>query len=218
VVAICGAKGGCGVSALATSVARTGRGLLIDMAGGFDDAAQRLGCAPRRSLADVAGLDDALSADALRSLVCTHPDGMQLVARSADPGASEMVSPELAQALVRESRAVAALTLTDLGVATGEHTLAVAVSADRSLLVATPHPAVVDCAARAASWLDRRGVPGGSVGLVVNRWSRGGEMSLRGIERAVGVPVVAVVREGVLPGSEGRPHPALEELLGELVA
>src|SRR5205085_12661677 len=106
VVAICGAKGGCGVSALATSVARAGRGLLIDMAGGFDDAAQRLGCAPRRSLTDVAGLDDALSADALRSLVCTHPDGM-LVARSADPGATEIVSPELARALVRESRAVA---------------------------------------------------------------------------------------------------------------
>ena len=75
VVAICGAKGGCGVSALATSVARAGRGLLIDMAGGFDDAAQRLGCAPRRSLADVAGLDDALSADALRSLVCTTLTG-----------------------------------------------------------------------------------------------------------------------------------------------
>ena len=218
VVAICGAKGGCGVSALATSVARAGRGLLIDMAGGFDDAAQRLGCAPRRSLADVAGLDDTLSADALRSLVCTHPAGMQLVARSADAGATEMVSPDLARALVRESRAVAALTLTDLGVATGEHTLAVAVSADRSLLVATPHPAVVDCAARAASWLDRQGVPGGSVGLVVNRWSRGGEMSLRGIERSVGVPVVAVVREGVLPGSEGRPHPAVEDLLRDLVA
>jgi hypothetical protein len=42
-------------------------------------------------------------------------------------------------------------------------------------------------------------------------------MSLRGIERAVGVPVVSVVREGVLPGSGGRPHPAVEELLGELV-
>jgi hypothetical protein len=27
-----------------------------------------------------------------------------------------------------------------------------------------------------------------------------------------------VVREGVLPGSVGRPHPALKELLGELVA
>jgi hypothetical protein len=76
----------------------------------------------------------------------------------------------------------------------------------------------VGCAPRPAQWLDRRGVPGGSVGLVVNRWSRGGEMSLRGIERAVGVPVVSVVREGVLPGSEGPPHPALEELLGELVA
>jgi len=217
VVAICGAKGGCGVSALATSLAHAGRGLLIDLAGGFDDAAQRLGCAPRRSLADVAGLDDALSADALRSLVCTHPDGMQLVARSADP-ATEIVSPELARALVRESRAVAALTLTDLGVATGEHALAVATSADRALLVATPHPAAVECAARAASWLDRRGVPGGSVGLVVNRWSRGGGLSLRGIERAVGVPLFAVVREGVLPGSEGRLHAAVQELLGELVA
>jgi hypothetical protein len=30
--------------------------------------------------------------------------------------------------------------------------------------------------------------------------------------------VVAVVREGVLPASEGRPHPAVEELFGELVA
>jgi MinD-like ATPase involved in chromosome partitioning or flagellar assembly len=129
-----------------------------------------------------------------------------------------MVSPELARAVVRESRAVAALTLADLGVATGEHALAVATSADRSLLVATPHPLVVDCAARAASWLDRRGVPGGSVGLVVNRWSRGGEMSLRGIERAVGVPVVSVVREEVLPESGGRAHPALAELIAELVA
>jgi hypothetical protein len=27
-----------------------------------------------------------------------------------------------------------------------------------------------------------------------------------------------VVREGMLPDSEGRPHPALKELLGELVA
>jgi hypothetical protein len=26
------------------------------------------------------------------------------------------------------------------------------------------------------------------------------------------------VREGMLPDSEGRPHPALKELLGELVA
>jgi hypothetical protein len=76
-------------------------------------------------------------------------------------------------------------------VATGERTLAVAASADRSLLVATPHPGR---RLRGARRIVARspGVPGGSVGLVVNRWSRGGEMSLRGIERAVGVPVVSV--------------------------
>ena len=99
--------------------------------------------------------------------------------------------------------------------ATGEHTLARGASADRALLVATPHPAVVDCAARAASWLDRRGVPGGSV-------------------RPGGQPLVARRRDVAAAESSGRwacpwsrwcaraccrdprggPHPAAGELLG----
>src|SRR5262249_16905296 len=138
VVAVCSAKGGGGASALATEMAHAGRGLLVDLAEGYDDAALRLGCSARRSLSDVAGLEARLSGDALRSLVCPHPSGMQLVARGSD---MEAVTIALLRALVREARAVAGLTLVDLGVVTSEAALAVTLSADRAILVTTPQPA-----------------------------------------------------------------------------
>jgi pilus assembly protein CpaE len=211
VVAVCSAKGGSGASAFAAEMASAGHGLLIDLADGFDDGAHRLGCSARRTLSDVAGLEDDLSADALRSLVCTHPAGMRLVAHSSETDVAEVVTPALARALVREARAVAPLTLVDLGIVTSEHGLAVTLSADRAMLVTTADPAVVDCAARAAAWLDRRGVPGGMLELVVNRWSRSSEMSVRGIERAVGLPVVAVLRDGDLSGARpGRRQPVAD--------
>ena len=109
-------KGGVGASALALALARAADGLLIDMAGGFDDAAQRLGCAGARGVSELAGLEHALGADAVRSVVSAHPLGMRLLARPALGG---LVSPELCHALVRESRAVAGVTAFDLGQPTG---------------------------------------------------------------------------------------------------
>jgi hypothetical protein len=62
--------------------------------------------------------------------------------------------------------------------------------------VTTPDRPAVACAARAAAWLDGESVPAAGIGLVINRWRRGGELSLRGIERAAGLPLAAVVGEG----------------------
>jgi pilus assembly protein CpaE len=220
VVAVCGAKGGCGASTVALELAAIGAGMLVDMGGGFDAAAGRLGCAPRRTLSDIAGLGDALGADALRSLMSTHPTGMRLTARPSDPGAAAMVSADLGRALVRESRAVSQLAIVDLGVAAGETAAAVAVSADRVLLVTTPDRIAVDCAGRAAAWMDRMGVPGSSLALIVNRWTKAGDLSLRGIERAVAVPLAAAVRDGELTGvsASGRRGSALAGLLRDLEA
>jgi Flp pilus assembly CpaE family ATPase len=219
-VAVCAAKGGCGASSVAVELAAIGAGVLVDMGGGFDDAASRLGCSPRRTLSDIAGLDDALGPDALRSLMSTHPIGMRLIARPADPVAAAMLSADLGRAMVRESRAVSQLAIVDLGVATSETAAAVAVSADRVLLVTTPDRVAVDCAGRAAAWMDRMGVPGSSLGLIVNRWTRAGDLSLRGIERAVAVPIAAAVRDGELAGvwAPGRRGSALTGLLRDLEA
>ena len=213
-VAVCAGKGGSGCSLLATGLAQAAAGMLVDLAAGHDDAAERLGCLPGRTLDDAAPLDGDLGAEALRGLSSMHPDGWRLVARPADPAA---ISPQLARALVRESRAIASLTAFDLGVAASESTAAVAVSCDRALLVTEPDRRAVACAARAAAWLEHRGMPAGSLGLVVNRWRRGGDLSLRGIERAAGLPILAAVRDGGLAHGDRRSS-ALAELLRGLEA
>ena len=217
-VAVCGVKGGCGCSAIATELVRAAHGLLVDLAGGFDDAAQRLGCAPLRGLGDVAALDGSLGADSLRALAATHPAGYRLIARSADAVAGAAPSPALARALVRESRAVSPFTAFDIGVPVGEAAVAVALGADAVLLVTTSEPAAVACAARVALHLEQQGMPAASLGLVVNRWARGGELSLRGIERAAGLPVIAAVRKGELvPGARLRRRSSVAELVERLV-
>jgi pilus assembly protein CpaE len=193
-VAVCSGKGGVGASTVALALAEAvGNGLLVDLAGGFDDAAARLGCDGARGIGDLAGLDDALGADALRAVLATRPDGLRLLARPAVGG---LAAPALCRAVVRASRAVAPVVALDLGLLPSSPAAAVAVGCDRVLLVTTPDRDAVACAARAAAWLDAEGVPAAGLGLVVNRWRRGGELSLRGIERAGGLPVAAVVRDG----------------------
>ena len=183
----------------------------------FDDDAQRLGCVPQRGLGDIAALEDSLGADSLRAIAAGHVDGYRLVARSAGALALELPTPALARALVRESRAVAALTAFDLGVPTDQAALAAALGADRVLLVTTPDSPAVGCATVAVDWMVQRGLPAGSIRLVVNRWARGGELSLRGIELAVGVPVAAAFREGDLDaGSRRRRRSAVTDLLEQL--
>jgi pilus assembly protein CpaE len=211
-VAVCGAKGGTGTSTTALELARAASGLLVDMAAGFDDTATRLGCAPRRTLADLVPLIGELGNDAVRSVACPHPEGMWLIARPEAADDLDLIPSALGSALVRESRAVAPLSLFDLGVPRGELAAQVVAAADQVLVVTTADPRAVACAAVAAVWLDRRGVPGSTVSLVVNRWQRGGELSLRGIERSAGLPVAAVVRE-----SGGR-RPQFDRLAAELTA
>jgi len=217
-VTVCAAKGGCGASSVALALAVASAGLLVDLAGGFDDAGLRLGCEPRRTLADVAGLDDALGAEALRSLMLRHPSGLRLVARPSGPTADAIVSAGLGRALVREGRLAAPLVALDTGVAGSAFTAAVAQPSDRVLVVTTPDQHAVDCAARAVLWLERAGVPAPSIALVVNRWSRWEDLTLRGVERRAGVPLLAVIRDGELAGALPRPPASLRALVDDLQA
>ena len=215
-IVVCGAKGGCGASSVSLALVVAAGGLLIDLAGGFDDAALRLGCSPRRTLADVAGLDDALGGEALRSLAVRHPSGFGLVARAAGSAADAVVSPGLGRALVREGRLATPLVALDAGVAGRELTAAVARPADRVLVATTPDQLSVDCATRAVMWLEAAGVPAPSIGLVVNRWSKWEDLTLRGIERRAGVPLLAVVRDGEMSGVQPRPPASLVTLAADL--
>jgi pilus assembly protein CpaE len=215
-IVVCAAKGGSGASSVALSLAVAARGMLVDLADGFDDAAARLACEPQRTLADVAGLDDSLGAEALRSLALRHPSGLSLIARPAVASAAGLISPVLGHALVRECRVVSPLAVLDTGAAGAEITVSMAQPADRVLLTTTPDQLSVDCAARAVRWLEGAGVPAPSMALVVNRWSKWEDMTLRGIERRTGVPLLAVVREGELLAGQMRPPASLAALASDL--
>jgi pilus assembly protein CpaE len=194
VVAVCGARGGAGTSSVATAIAAAAGALLVDLAPGFDDAAGRLGCAPGRTIADLAVLGGGIGSDAVVQVAARHPSGMRLVSAPPDPDAFALVPPDLGSTLVRAARGAAPLSVFDIGVPVGELAGRAAAAADRILVVTTPDIRSVACVSSLVAWLDRRGVSAAGVSLVVNRWRRSTELSLRGIERSVALPIACAVR------------------------
>jgi MinD-like ATPase involved in chromosome partitioning or flagellar assembly len=194
VVAVCASRGGAGASSIAVALAGAAGALLVDLAPGFDDAAARLGCTPGRTIADLAVLGGGIGSEAIAQVASQHPSGMRLVAAPPDPDAFALVPPDLGSTLVRAARGAAPLSLMDIGVPVGELAGRAAAAADRILIVTTPDVRSVACAASLVAWLDRRGVSAAGVSLVVNRWRRSSELSLRGIERSVSLPIACAVR------------------------
>jgi MinD-like ATPase involved in chromosome partitioning or flagellar assembly/FixJ family two-component response regulator len=194
VVVVCAARGGAGASSVATALAICGTALLVDLAPGFDNAAERLGCTPVRTIADLAALGGGIASEAVIQVASRHPGGMRLVAAPSDPDAFALIPPDVGSSLVRAARGASRTTVVDAGVPTGELAGRTAAAADRILVVTTPDVRSVECASSLVRWLDRRGVPPAGVGLVVNRWRRSAELSLRGIERTVSVPIACAVR------------------------
>lgn len=223
VVAVCAARGGAGASSVAAALAAAAGGLLVDLAPGFDAAARRLGCAPARTIADLAALGGAVGSEAVSQVASRHPTGMRLLAAPPDPEAFSLLSPDLGPALVRAARATAPLSVIDIGVPVAELAGRTAAAADRILIVTTPDVRSVAAASCLAAWLDRRGVPAAGISLVVNRWRRSTELSLRGIERGVSLPIACAVRHDGKLEERGASDPAwcprpLQELANRLEA
>jgi pilus assembly protein CpaE len=230
VVVVCGAKGGVGASAVAVALAAARGALVVDAAAAPVGLARHLGCSAERTLADLLRLGSGVSTQALRSVAVEHPTGMRLLAAPDEAAALSLPPPGTTAALVRACRAEAALTVADLGRPGDPATLELARCADEVLVVATPDALACASAAVLVERLVRAGVRHESVLLVVNRWSKRCELSVRAVERAVGLPLAAVLRDdhhwgeafagGALPRTGGRRGTArdLARLLDRLVA
>jgi pilus assembly protein CpaE len=193
-LAVTAGKGGVGVTAVALALARLGDGLLIDGAGAHAGLAALLGCEPERSLEDLTGLGGGLGADALESVAVAHPSGLRLVAGLSDPRLAGALPYGFGASLVREARR-ARLTVIDAGVAGAPLGADLLGAADRVVLVVTPDAHCVAAARAAVTSLARDGIGADGMVAVLNRWSRRAELSPRGIERALGMPIGAVVRD-----------------------
>ncbi len=191
-VAVAGAVGGVGASAAAITLALAGGGLLADLSHAWAPAS--LAAPAGGSVADLARLGPAVGG-ALDAVVAQLPGGVQALPAPDDPELLELLPPSLGSVLARELRARASLAVADVGTVTHGAARELVAAADRLLVVVTPDVRAVTAARGLISAAARWGAPADASGVVVNRWNRFAELSAGGIERAVGSPVLAVVRE-----------------------
>lgn len=205
VVTVSGAKGGVGATftavQFALAAAASGRRTaLVDMDLQAGDVGSYLDVQFRRSIADLAGIQD-ISPRVLQDAVYEDRTGVALLLAPADGERGEEVDERAARLVIGALRARYELVVIDCGTqVTGANAAAVE-TADVAVLVTTPDVVAVRAAKRMVRMWERLQVrKAEDTAMVVNRWSKHTEIQPALIEkitktRATRTPVPAAFKE-----------------------
>ncbi|MEU9104522.1 AAA family ATPase [Streptomyces xanthophaeus] len=205
VVTVTGAKGGVGTTftavQFALAAAASGRRTaLVDMDLQAGDVGSYLDVQFRRSIADLAGIQD-ISPRVLQDAVYDDRTGLALLLAPADGERGEEVDERAARHVVGALRSRYELVVIDCGTqVTGANAAAVEM-ADVAVLVTTPDVVAVRAAKRMVRMWERLQVrKAEETTMVVNRWSKHTEIQPALIEkitktRATRTPVPAAFKE-----------------------
>ncbi|MEU6311214.1 AAA family ATPase [Streptomyces sp. NPDC047014] len=205
VVTVTGAKGGVGTTftAVQFALAATASGrrtALVDLDLQAGDVGSYLDVQFRRSVADLAGIQD-ISSRVLQDAVYEDASGLALLLAPAEGERGEEVDERATRQVIAALRARYELVVVDCGTqVTGANATAVE-AADTAVLVTTPDVVAVRAAKRMVRMWERLQVrkPEDTV-MVVNRWSKHTEIQPALIEkitrtRATRTPVPAAFKE-----------------------
>ncbi|MFJ6483236.1 CpaE family protein [Streptomyces sp. NPDC091682] len=205
VVTVTGAKGGVGATftavQFALAAAASGRRTaLVDLDLQAGDVGSYLDVQFRRSVADLAGIQD-ISPRVLQDAVYDDASGLALLLAPADGERGEEVDDRAARHIVAALRSRYELVVVDCGTqVTGANAAAVEM-ADVAVLVTTPDVVAVRAAKRMVRMWERLQVrKAEDTAMVVNRWSKHTEIQPALIEkitktRATRTPVPAAFKE-----------------------
>ncbi|WP_405790397.1 AAA family ATPase [Streptomyces sp. NBC_00029] len=205
VVTVTGAKGGVGTTfaavQFALAAAASGRRTaLVDLDLQAGDVGSYLDVQFRRSVADLAGIQD-ISPRVLQDAVYDDASGLALLLAPADGERGEEVDERAARHIVGALRSRYELVVIDCGTqVTGANAAAVEM-ADVAVLVTTPDVVAVRAAKRMVRMWERLQVrKAEDTAMVVNRWSKHTEIQPALIEkitktRATRTPVPAAFKE-----------------------
>lgn len=205
VVTVSGAKGGVGTTftavQFALAAAASGRRTaLVDMDLQAGDVGSYLDVQFRRSIADLAGIQD-ISPRVLQDAVYDDRTGVALLLAPADGERGEEVDERAARLVIGALRARYELVVIDCGTqVTGANAAAVE-TADVAVLVTTPDVVAVRAAKRMVRMWERLQVrKAEDTAMVVNRWTKHTEIQPALIEkitktRATRTPVPAAFKE-----------------------
>jgi pilus assembly protein CpaE len=200
VVTVFGAKGGCGVSTLATNLgvalAADGRGdiVLVDLDEASGDAAFLLGLSPARTLLDLAH-GARIDSAALQDVMVRHASGLNVLAQpERRPGGVTLSASQTGTILDL------LVTLFDVVVIDAPHTLdesvrRVLAQSTHIVFVVEPDVPSLRAARRALELLRQQGLDSAPsrLRLVVNRHEHRDDVTLEQVSETLGLPVYATV-------------------------
>jgi pilus assembly protein CpaE len=213
VVTLVGAKGGVGVTTIATHLAmdlvRTVPGhrvCLVDLDLEKGDVSGVLDVRHRASIADVAKVSQDLSAQAVSDAVLVHESGVHLLLTPADVREVEVVNPRALREVLAVLRNVYDLVLIDAGSHVTPAQAAVVEAADEVVVVTTPDVLAMRGLRRSVTQWENLGVRKETdLRVLVNRLSRATLVSADTVRRLTRAPVLSVG----LPSVFRRLEPAL---------
>ncbi|WP_086786516.1 AAA family ATPase [Streptomyces caniscabiei] len=194
VVTVSGAKGGVGATVTAVQLALAARAsgrtvALLDLDLQSGDVASYLDVQFRRSVADLAGIQD-LNPRVLQEAVYAHDTGVSLLLAPAEGERGEEVTDRVARQVVATLRSRHDVVVVDCGSQMTAATAAAVEMADQALLLVTPDVIAVRAAKRMVRLWDRLQIRKAEETLtVVNRLSRATEIQPALVEKVTGTKV-----------------------------
>lgn len=192
IVVFLGAKGGVGVTMMATHLgtilvkSHSKRTLLVDLHPAMGDAELYLGLLKYQySFRDLVENSERLDRDLLQSFVLHHRTGLDLLPAPITGRAPRRRNPEAIGTTIDFLRCCYDVLLVDCPPGLSDETLEVVQRADQVCVVAVPEVAALRNAARYLECLGRINLPREKVGVVVNRWTKRNTISDEQIEEAI---------------------------------
>ncbi|MEU6983046.1 AAA family ATPase [Streptomyces sp. NPDC046324] len=198
VVTVSGAKGGVGTTITAVQLALASRAsgrnvALVDMDLQGGDIASYLDVQFRRSVADLAAVDD-IAPRVLQDALYVHETGIALLLAPAEGERAEDVADRSARQIVSALRSRYDVVIVDCGTYLDGANAAAVEMADTALLVTTPDVVAVRAAKRTVRMWDRLQIRKAEEStLLVNRYTRATEIQPALIQKITGTRIAGVV-------------------------
>ncbi|MFE5937555.1 CpaE family protein [Streptomyces sp. NPDC056470] len=198
VVTVSGAKGGVGTTITAVQLALASRAsgrnvALVDMDLQGGDIASYLDVQFRRSVADLAAVDD-ISPRVLQDALYVHETGIALLLAPAEGERAEDVADRSARQIVSALRSRYDVVVVDCGTYLNGANAAAVEMADAAVLVTTPDVVTVRAAKRTVRMWDRLQIRKAEEStLLVNRYTRTTEIQPALIQKITGTRMAGVV-------------------------
>lgn len=193
-VTVTGAKGGVGATVTAVQLALAARAsgrsvALVDLDLQSGDIASFLDVQFRRSVADLAGIND-INPRVLQEALYTHDSGIALLLAPAEGERGEEVTDRVARQVLNVLRSRYEVVVADCGARMDAATAAAVETADHALLLVTPDVVAVRAAKRMVRLWDRLQIRKATeTTTVVNRHTRGSEIQPSLVERVTATRV-----------------------------